>query len=91
MIQQLFVWRQIVNALVGLDRVVKIDKAQQAEMTAFAILKRLLLMPQSHCPISCAKEILKSKAFVGLGFKTLLPVPATVRPGSQNRNGRFPS
>ena len=32
----------------GLDRVVEVDEAQQAEMAVFAILERLLLMPHLH-------------------------------------------
>ena len=48
MIEQFFVWRQIVNPFVGLDRVVKVDEAQQAEMTALAVFKGFLLVPHLH-------------------------------------------
>ena len=47
-IEQFFIRCHIVNALVALDRVVEVDKAQQADLTILPILKRLLLMPHLH-------------------------------------------
>jgi hypothetical protein len=48
MFKQLFIWRHIVNAFVGLDRVVEVDETQQTNLSIFPVLKCLLLVPHLH-------------------------------------------